>query len=940
MATENLEIRGAHEHNLRHVDLTIPKGKLVVFCGVSGSGKSSLAFDTLFNEGQRRYVESLSTYARQFLGQAEKPKYESIRGLSPTIAIEQKAASSNPRSTVGTVTEILDYLRVLYARLGKQHCYQCGQAVGKADIDQIVSAIMRLGEGCRLMVLAPVVRHRKGEYKDLISQLKRDGYVRARVDGELYDLNDVPVLDKKKKHSIDVVVDRIVLDDEVKPRLSDSCELAMQLAEGLLVIDLVDGEQEPLLFSEHNYCMRCDIAYPALSPQFFSFNSPLGMCSSCNGLGTNYEPDPHKIVPDPSCSMKDGAIDPWRNRFAMGNSWTEDIVRGVAETYGIDMSLPFEELTAKQQKVILFGSRKRVTVAWDHKNSSGEWQARYEGIANTIKRRWKETGSEDMRRFYESYMTLKDCNTCEGTRLRPEPSAVYFHGATLPEMVSWSVEKAHQHFEDLSLEGSDEVIGAEVVKEVTNRLQFLRNVGLSYLTLDRTAHTLSGGEAQRIRLASQLGNELTGVIYILDEPSIGLHPRDNSRLIDTLKRLRDLGNTVVVVEHDRETIEAADHLVDFGPGAGRTGGSVVFSGPPSDVLSSKESLTGAYLSGRRIIEKPDQRRAGKGELLLKGICENNLKEIDVQIPTECLVVFTGVSGAGKSTVVNQVLYPAVSNVLHKTHRKEGKHKGVEGLEQFDKIIAIDQKPIGRTPRSNPATYTKLLDPIRAVFAQTVEARSLGYKPGRFSFNVKGGRCEHCSGDGMLKVEMHFLADVWVRCDRCNGRRFNEQTLRVKFKGKSISDVLEMSVNEAIEVFENIPRVLRILKTLQDVGLGYIALGQPSTTLSGGEAQRIKLARELAKRATGRTLYILDEPTTGLHFEDVSKLLAVIHRLVDSGNTVVVIEHHTDVIQSADWIVDLGPEGGDMGGTVVVSGTPEDVARCSASYTGRFLSEQV
>tara|TARA_B100000029_G_scaffold295913_1_gene289199 strand:- start:1283 stop:4123 length:2841 start_codon:yes stop_codon:yes gene_type:complete len=937
MKTEHIEILGADEHNLQKVDVRIPKYRLTVFTGVSGSGKSSLAFDTLFHEGQRRYVESLSTYARQFLSQAEKPRYDSIRGLSPTIAIEQKSASSNPRSTVGTVTEVHDHLRVLYARLGRQHCHSCDREVGRADIDQIVDVILRLPEETRCLILAPVVRHRKGEFRDLFKEFQADGFVRVRVDGETYELPDVPELDKKFKHTIEVVVDRLVVRANARARLADSCEVALRLTEGLLVVEPM-GDSEPLLFSEHNYCAHCDIAFPELTPQCFSFNSPLGMCSSCNGLGTTFEADPAKIVPDPSLSIGAGAIAPWNNRFIMGGSWTEDIIRGVADAYSIDLDCPFEDLSKTHRRIVLYGVSRRVRVEKRGRNFRGTVNARYEGVAHTIGRRWHETSSERSRRFYEEFMSRRQCSTCEGSRLRPESSAVLFNGHSLIELLGWPVHKAQEFFDALDLVGQRAVIGEELTKEISNRLRFLSNVGLGYLTLDRTAHTLSGGEAQRIRLASQLGNELTGVTYILDEPSIGLHSRDNKALIETLERLRDLGNTVVVVEHDRETIEAADHLIDFGPGAGRHGGTIVYSGPPKKISTSKSSITGDYLTGKREIAVPTTRRSPGGWIRVRNASQNNLKNIDVEIPSGCFVVCTGVSGAGKSTLVNQILGPAAANHLQRGSKRVGAHDGIDGLEQFDKAVVIDQKPIGRTPRSNPATYTKVLDPIRSVFAQTVEARAAGYKPGRFSFNVRGGRCEYCTGDGSLKVEMHFLADVWVNCPRCNGRRFNDATLNVKFKDQSIADVLEMPVDSAVEVFANHPKTARILQTLQDVGLGYIALGQPSTTLSGGEAQRIKLSRELAKRSTGKTLYILDEPTTGLHFDDVAKLLTVIHRLVDGGNTVVMIEHHTDVILNADWIIDLGPEGGESGGRVIAEGPPEEIIRNKKSFTGQILAE--
>jgi len=941
MEPESIQIRGAREHNLKNVDVDIPKKKLVVITGVSGSGKSSLAFDTLYAEGQRRYVESLSSYARQFLGQMEKPKYDSIRGLSPTISIEQKAASSNPRSTVGTVTEILDYLRVLYASIGVQHCTNCGRRVGRQSAQQIVKSILSMPEGSRIQILAPLVIDRRGEHREVLEDAVRRGFARMRVDGRIVDLASERVqLDKKLKHDLELVVDRLVIRPDIEARLTDSVETALREGKGLLVVTDAEGKKESdRFYSEHNACHVCGLSFPDLSPQSFSFNSPLGMCRECNGLGSRPEMDPDLVVPDPSLSIREGAVAPWANSLARGEGWTVDFVEQLAKAFDIDLDVPWSKLPKKKRDIVLYGSSTPVVVTWKDARGSGRYRMEWEGLLSQMMRRFKQTTSETMKRHYMRYLSDKPCPACKGQRLRPESRAVKVHGLSLPEFAALTIQEARAWLQALPLEGEEEQIARELRKEILSRLGFLEDVGLGYLTLDRGASTLSGGESQRIRLASQIGSELTGVIYILDEPSIGLHQRDNGKLLATLKRLRDLGNSVIVVEHDEETMLEADWLIDMGPGAGHLGGEVVAAGTPAEVMRDSKSLTGAYLSGRRRIEIPPARRPGSGKaIVVHGAAEHNLKEIDVRFPLGKLIAVTGVSGAGKSTLVNRILYPALARALHGSREVPGKHRGISGLENIDKVIDIDQQPIGRTPRSNPATYTKVFDHIRAVFAQTPEARAFGYSPGRFSFNVKGGRCEACQGDGVKLVEMHFLPDVYVTCETCNGKRFNDATLRVRYKGKNISEVLEMSVREAMEHFSVHKEIVRILQTLDDVGLGYIKLGQPSPTLSGGEAQRIKLSRELSRVSTGKTLYILDEPTTGLHFADVEKLLAVLHRLVDAGNTVVVIEHNLDVIKCADWVIDIGPEGGDGGGRVVAEGTPEEVARVEASHTGRYLRE--
>jgi excinuclease ABC subunit A len=929
-------VRGAREHNLDIDDLAIPKRQLVVFTGVSGSGKSSLAFDTLYAEGQRRYVESLSSYARQFLGQMEKPRYEQIRGLSPTIAIEQKSASSNPRSTVGTVTEIYDYLRVLYARAGEQRCHLCGGEVAARSAAEIVDELLTLPAKTKAALLARKAENRKGEFRDVFDEARKAGFVRVRVDGVMQRLDEVTALDKKKKHTVEVVVDRVTLEVTDRARITDSVEAALKTGAGTLLV-AVEGEERDRVYSEARACPTCGVGLPELTPQLFSFNSPLGMCVDCNGLGSSLEVDPELIVPNPNLSIEDGAIEPWGDRTSKETGWTASIAAALKREYGIPLDKPWKALTPRQREVLLYGTGdKRVTVAWEGRHGGGSWAMRFPGVVNTIKRRMQETQSEAMRQSYARYFRDTECRACHGQRLRPEARAVLVSGRAIVDVTGLTVADAAAHFDGLQLVGARAQIAEEILKEIKTRLGFLLNVGLDYLTLNRSAATLSGGEAQRIRLASQLGSELSGVMYVLDEPSIGLHQRDNLRLISTLRRLRDLGNSVLVVEHDAETIEAADHVIDFGPGAGRNGGRVIAAGTPAQLRSNPKSLTGRYLSGAERIELPAKRREPKGWITLKGAREHNLKNVDAKFPLGVLVAVTGVSGAGKSSLVNGTLHPALRRKLLGSFDLVGAHAALDGVEQIDKVIDIDQKPIGRTPRSNPATYTKAFDLIREVYAMTAEAKAYGYGPGRFSFNVKGGRCEACEGDGVRKVEMHFLADVYVTCEVCKGRRYNDATLRVTWKGLSIADLLNTSVSEALALFANHRALTNILRTLDDVGLGYMALGQSATTLSGGEAQRIKLSRELAKRDTGRTFYLLDEPTTGLHFEDVRRLLTVLGRLVEAGNTVLVIEHNLDVIKVADYIVDVGPEGGAGGGEIIAAGTPEEVAAVERSYTGQFL----
>jgi len=934
-------VRGAREHNLKNIDLAIPKKSLVVFTGVSGSGKSSLAFDTIFAEGQRRYVESLSAYARQFLGQMEKPHYDSIRGLSPTISIEQKAASKNPRSTVGTITEIYDYLRVLYARVGEQICHRCGRPVTAQSAQQIVEALDALPEGTKYLLLAPVVDNRKGEHRELLEEIRAAGFTRVRVDGEVRRLDDEIVLEPKRKHSIEVVVDRLAARPDARARIADSVETALKRGSGHVVAAVI-GEEADRLFSEARACAHCNIGFPDLTPQSFSFNGPLGMCRDCNGLGTALEIDPKRVVPDETLPLSDGAIRPWKRMAAHPSvRWMMRILKGAAKHYGFDLDTPFADLSPEVQKLVLYGAGdEQFPVYFRRRGRTDKIPSSWEGVIPRMMRRWKESESDDTRMKYGEYFTDADCASCGATRLRAESRAVRIGELSIVELNGLNVGDAHDFFAGLRLEGARGVIAAELLKEIAGRLRFLRDVGLEYLSLDRPGPTLSGGESQRIRLASQIGSELTGVLYILDEPSIGLHPRDNKRLIQTLEHLRDLGNTVVVVEHDAEMMRSADWLVDFGPGAGRLGGEIVASGPPAEVMADPASVTGGYLTGRLEIEGPKTRRARvkKRQIRIEGASANNLQDVDVELPVGLFTCVTGVSGAGKSSLINGILYPAAARELNGANTKAKPHRRIKGLEHFDKVINIDQSPIGRTPRSNPATYTKLWDDIRKVFSGTKESRAYGFKPGRFSFNVKGGRCETCKGAGVTKVEMHFLADVYVPCETCAGKRFNEATLRVHYRGYTISELLETTIDEAAEAFQLHKRVSRILRTLQDVGLGYLHLGQPSTTLSGGEAQRIKLSRELARTATGRTLYILDEPSTGLHFEDVRRLLEVIQRLVCAGNTVVMIEHNLDIIKTADWVVDLGPEGGDGGGRVVACGSPEEVASSAESYTGRFLRE--
>jgi excinuclease ABC subunit A len=936
MEPDRILITGARQHNLRNVTAEIPKKKLVVLTGVSGSGKSSLAFDTLYAEGQRRYIESLSAYARQFLGQMEKPLYDSIKGLAPTISIEQKTASTNPRSTVGTVTELHDYLRVLWARVGRLTCFRCGRPVSQQSAQQIVHEVLELPEGTKFLVLAPLVKERKGEHRDVLEQVRKSGFARVRVDGIVLPLEDEIRLDKKKKHSIDAVVDRLVAKAGIGQRLTDSIETALRHGQGVVVV-APEGRAEQVL-SEHRACHHCGISFPEPTPQLFSFNSPQGMCPECSGLGTRMEMDPALVVPNPELSVNEGAVKPL-GAVGEATTWGSDIVRAAARERGIDLNRPWKALSEAQRRVILFGTGdERVSVRYHGSMGTGAFKMRYEGAINSMMRRMRDTKSEEMRQYYQRFLSSRPCSACGGRRVRPEALGVRIAGRTIADVTALSVAEAHAFFDGLELKGSEAKIASELLKEIRARLRFLLDVGLTYLTLDRPAPSLSGGESQRIRLASQIGSELTGVIYVLDEPSIGLHQRDNRKLLAALKHLRDIGNTVVVVEHDREAMEEADWLIDFGPGAGRHGGEIVAAGTPAQVARSKASLTGRYLSGELLIELPAERRAPDGSrITVVGARENNLKDVSAAFPLGLFVCVSGVSGAGKSTLVNHILFPAAARALHGSELRVGAHAAVEGLAQIDKVIDIDQSPIGRTPRSNPATYTKLFDLVRDFFAELPEARMHGYDPGRFSFNVKGGRCEACEGDGVKRVEMHFLPDVYVPCEVCHGRRFNEATLAVKYNGLSVADVLELTVDEALQLFKNHPAIRRSLETLADVGLGYIALGQSSPTLSGGEAQRVKLSRELSKRSTGRTLYILDEPTTGLHFEDIRKLLRVLDRLVEAGNTVVVIEHNLDVIKTADWVIDLGPEGGDAGGRIVAQGTPEQVAAVKDSYTGRFLA---
>ncbi|QEF95313.1 excinuclease ABC subunit UvrA [Methanothermobacter sp. KEPCO-1] len=931
-------IKGAREHNLQNIDLELPRDKFIVITGISGSGKSSLAFDTIYAEGQRRYVESLSAYARQFLGQMKKPEVDYIEGLSPAISIDQKTTRVNPRSTVGTITEIYDYLRLLFARIGKPHCYLCGREIEQQTSTQIVDRIMEDDEGTRIVILAPVVRDRKGEHQRVFERLREQGFVRVRVDGKIRDLDEEFNLDRNRKHSVDVVVDRLAVrkDTEFRKRLADSVETALEMGEGTLRVLYHDTGNERV-YSEHFACPDCGINFEEISPRMFSFNSPHGACPECNGLGSKLEIDPDLVVPYPERSINEGAIVPW-SRSGKRDNYYHQMLRAVAEHYGFSLDTPFGELDEEHRRAVLYGTDEKIQFVFQRKNRTYRVNRRFEGVIPRMKRIYMETKSNYMRTYIGKFMSNHACPVCKGSRLRPESLSVTVGGKSIHDVVEMSVSEAHSFFEGLELTGREEYIAREILKEIRERLRFLIDVGLDYLTLSRSSGTLSGGEAQRIRLATQIGSGLVGVLYILDEPSIGLHQRDNMRLIETLKRLRDLGNTLIVVEHDEETILSADHVVDIGPGAGEHGGHVVAEGTPQEIMEDPASLTGAYLSGRETIPVPKFRRGHSGKYLtVRGARANNLKDIDVRIPLGVFTCVTGVSGSGKSTLVNEILYRGVYERLHHKHMNAGEHTGIEGLEHIDKVVMIDQSPIGRTPRSNPATYTGVFTHIRELFAQTPEAKKRGYRPGRFSFNVKGGRCEACSGDGIIKIEMHFLADVYVPCEVCRGRRYNEETLEVRYRGKNIAEVLDMTVEEALEFFESIPQVRKKLQTLYDVGLGYIKLGQPATTLSGGEAQRVKLAKELGRKSTGKTLYILDEPTTGLHFDDIKKLLNVLGRLVDAGNTAVVIEHNLDVIKSADHIIDLGPEGGDRGGLVVAEGTPEEVAN-SGTHTGRFLRD--
>ena len=934
MAAEELVVHGAREHNLKDITVRLPRHALICVTGLSGSGKSSLAFDTIYAEGQRRYVESLSAYARQFLQMMEKPDVDSIDGLSPAISIDQKTTSRNPRSTVGTVTEIYDYLRLLYARIGHPHCPICGRPIAGQSIESIVDQVLRLPEATKFTVNAPVVRDRKGEYKDLLEELRGEGFTRVKVDGQQRLLDEEIELDKKFKHTIEVIVDRLTMKPDIRHRLFDSIETALALADGLVTVDVVDtGDQQT--YSERFACPEHGVGLPELQPRIFSFNSPHGACPRCTGLGAQQEIDPDLLVPDPELSISEGALVPW----SVGNStYYESVIQAIADRYEIDVDKPWRELTDEQQNLFLYGTDgDKVYVTY--RNRMGRRRAymlAFEGIVPSLERRYRETDSAGQRERIEEYMSFRPCPVCKGARLKPEVLAVTVGEKNIHQFTQMSVTRAAEFLEGLQLTDTEELIGRRIIKEIRERLAFLENVGVGYLQLDRAASTLSGGEAQRLRLATQIGSQLVGVLYILDEPSIGLHQRDNGKLIATLERLRDLGNTVLVVEHDEQMMRAADWLVDMGPGAGEHGGYVVAEGPADKVEETEGSITGQFLSRERTIPVPDRRVDGAESFWVRGASQHNLKNIDVEFPVAKFITVTGVSGSGKSTLVNEIVYKALANRLHRLRVKPGDHLGCEGIECFDKVIDIDQSPIGRTPRSNPATYTDLFTPIRELYAQTPDAKVRGYKQGRFSFNVRGGRCETCKGDGTIKIEMHFLPDVYVPCETCGGKRYNRETLEVRFKGKSIADVLEMSVEEALTFFAKIPKIRRRLQTLHDVGLDYVKLGQPATTLSGGEAQRVKLAKELSKVATGRTLYILDEPTTGLHFADIEKLLDVLQRLVDAGNTVLVIEHNLDVIKQADWIVDLGPEGGEAGGEVIATGTPEQVAEVEGSYTGQFL----
>ncbi|WP_221373152.1 excinuclease ABC subunit UvrA [Clostridium perfringens] len=935
---DKIVVKGAKVHNLKNVSLEIPRDKLIVFTGLSGSGKSSLAFDTIYAEGQRRYVESLSSYARQFLGQMDKPDVESIEGLSPAISIDQKTTSRNPRSTVGTVTEIYDYLRLLYARVGVPHCPKCGKEITQQSVDQIVDQIMELPERSKIMILAPIIRGRKGTHEKVLENIKKQGFVRARIDGEIYDLTEDEVkLEKNIKHNIEAVVDRIIVKDGIEGRLTDSIETSLKMAEGLVLVNII-GEEDRL-YSEHFACADCGISIDELAPRMFSFNSPFGKCERCDGLGTLMEIDEDLVVPNKDLSIRGGAISTWGDSRMKEESWTYCVLKALMDKYNFDLDTPYKDLPKKVQEVLMYGEPEKLKVTYTKENVKAVYNHSFEGEINNLRRRYMETNSDSMKAEIEKYMSDNPCPNCKGARLKPEALAVTVGGKNIFEFTKMAIREELDFINSIDFSEKDKIISSQIIKEIQSRLSFLINVGLDYLDLARTAGTLSGGEAQRIRLATQIGSQLMGVLYILDEPSIGLHQRDNDRLIATLKQLRDVGNTLIVVEHDEDTMREADYIVDIGPGAGEHGGEIVAAGTLEEIMGNENSLTGKYLTGAKKVELPEERRKGNGNFItVKGAKENNLKNVTAKFPLGTLTMVTGVSGSGKSTLVNEILYKGLNKIVNKAKDLPGKFKEITGYENIDKIIDIDQSPIGRTPRSNPATYTGTFDIIRELFSQTQEAKMRGYKPGRFSFNVKGGRCEACSGDGIIKIEMQFLSDVYVPCEVCKGKRYNRETLEVKYKGKNIADVLNMTVEEALEFFENIPRIKNKLQTLMDVGLGYIRLGQPSTQLSGGEAQRIKLAYELSKRSTGKTLYILDEPTTGLHIHDVNRLVKILQRLVDGGNTVIVIEHNLDMIKCADYIVDLGPEGGDKGGTIVATGTPEKIAEVKESYTGKYLKK--
>lgn len=936
MIRDSIFVKGAREHNLKNIDVEIPRDKFVVITGLSGSGKSSLAFDTIYAEGQRRYVESLSAYARQFLGQMEKPDVDYIDGLSPAISIDQKTTSRNPRSTVGTVTEIYDYLRLLYARVGIPHCHSCGKEISQQTVDQMVDHIIELEEGTRIQLLAPVVRGRKGEYHKLIEDIKKGGYVRVRVDGEVMDINDPINLDKNKKHSIEIVVDRLVVRPDIQKRLADSIETVLHLSSGMLVVDVIGKEE--LLFSQNFACNDCGVSMEELAPRMFSFNNPFGACPTCSGLGTLLKIDPDLVIPDRTISLSEGGIKAGGWNIANEDGYARMYINALAKHYNFSLKTPINELPPHILDMVLYGNNgEKIKVNYEREYGKGTFMSSFEGIINSMERRYKETQSDGMKQYYEEFMSNNPCPSCKGARLKKESLAVTVGDRNIYDICSIPVGEAKMFFDTINLTERQKLIAHQILKEVNERLGFLVDVGLDYLTLSRSAGTLSGGEAQRIRLATQIGSGLMGVVYILDEPSIGLHQRDNDRLLKTLKRMRDIGNTLIVVEHDEDTMYASDYIIDLGPGAGVHGGEIVAEGTIEEIKQNANSVTGQYLSGRKRIEVPHKRRQPNGKWLeVVGAKENNLKDIDVKIPLGLFTCITGVSGSGKSSLINEILYKKLANDLNKARLRPGEHEYIKGIDNLDKVIDIDQSPIGRTPRSNPGTYTGVFDFIRELFAGTTEAKMRGYKAGRFSFNVKGGRCEACSGDGIIKIEMHFLPDVYVPCEVCKGKRYNRETLEVRYKGKNIAEVLDMTVEDALEFFKNIPRIQKKMQTLYDVGLGYIKVGQASTTLSGGEAQRVKLATELSKRSTGRTMYILDEPTTGLHIADVHRLVDILQRLVDAGNSVVVIEHNLDVIKTADYIVDLGPEGGNKGGCVVAQGTPEEIVKVEGSYTGKFL----